>query len=66
MRSPWLTRCPVWATSPLTVTRPASIIASMLFKFGPDELRFIMVDPKVVEMASQYGNPKELLETFVE
>lgn len=27
-----------------------SIIASMLFKFGPDELRFIMVDPKVVEM----------------
>src|SRR6187401_1698819 len=22
----------------------------MLFKFGPDELRFIMVDPKVVEM----------------
>jgi S-DNA-T family DNA segregation ATPase FtsK/SpoIIIE len=27
-----------------------SIIASMLYKFGPDELRFIMVDPKVVEM----------------
>jgi S-DNA-T family DNA segregation ATPase FtsK/SpoIIIE len=27
-----------------------SIIASMLFKFSPDELRFIMVDPKVVEM----------------
>lgn len=27
-----------------------SIITSMLFKFGPDELRFIMVDPKVVEM----------------
>ncbi|MCW1924400.1 DNA translocase FtsK [Luteolibacter arcticus] len=27
-----------------------SIIASMLFKFGPHELRFIMVDPKVVEM----------------
>ncbi len=27
-----------------------SIIASMLFKFTPDELRFIMVDPKVVEM----------------
>ena len=27
-----------------------SIISSMLFKFGPDELRFIMVDPKVVEM----------------
>lgn len=27
-----------------------SIIASILFKFSPDELRFIMVDPKVVEM----------------
>jgi S-DNA-T family DNA segregation ATPase FtsK/SpoIIIE len=27
-----------------------SIVASILFKFGPDELRFIMVDPKVVEM----------------
>jgi len=27
-----------------------SIIASILFKFAPDELRFIMVDPKVVEM----------------
>jgi S-DNA-T family DNA segregation ATPase FtsK/SpoIIIE len=27
-----------------------SIIASILFKFGPDELRFIMVDPKGVEM----------------
>ncbi len=27
-----------------------SIIASILFRFTPDELRFIMVDPKVVEM----------------
>ena len=27
-----------------------SIISSILFKFGPDELRFIMIDPKVVEM----------------
>jgi S-DNA-T family DNA segregation ATPase FtsK/SpoIIIE len=27
-----------------------SIISSILFKFAPDELRFIMVDPKVVEM----------------
>ncbi len=27
-----------------------SLVASMLFKFGPDELRFIMVDPKVVEL----------------
>ncbi len=27
-----------------------SIIASLLFQFTPDQLRFIMVDPKVVEM----------------
>jgi len=27
-----------------------SIITSILYKFGPDELRFIMIDPKVVEM----------------
>lgn len=28
-----------------------SIITSILFKFSPDDLRFIMIDPKVVEMA---------------
>ena len=27
-----------------------SIIASILYRFTPDELRFIMIDPKVVEM----------------
>lgn len=27
-----------------------SIIASLLFRFTPEELRFIMIDPKVVEM----------------
>lgn len=27
-----------------------SIITSILYKFSPDELRFIMIDPKVVEM----------------
>jgi len=27
-----------------------SIIASILFRFSPDDLRFIMIDPKVVEM----------------
>jgi len=27
-----------------------AIIASMLYKFSPEELRFIMIDPKVVEM----------------
>ena len=26
-----------------------SIIASLLFKFTPDQLRFVMIDPKVVE-----------------
>ena len=27
-----------------------SIIASLLFRFRPDELRFVMIDPKVVEL----------------
>jgi S-DNA-T family DNA segregation ATPase FtsK/SpoIIIE len=27
-----------------------SIIASLLFRYSPDDLRFIMIDPKVVEM----------------
>ncbi len=27
-----------------------SIIASMLYRFTPDEMRFVMIDPKVVEM----------------
>ncbi len=27
-----------------------SIVASLLYRFTPDELRFIMIDPKVVEM----------------
>ena len=27
-----------------------ALIASMLFRFTPEELRFIMIDPKVVEM----------------
>ncbi|MEO1856140.1 MAG: DNA translocase FtsK, partial [Rubritalea sp.] len=37
-----------------------SIIASILFKFSPDELRFIMVDPKVVEMQI-YGDLPHLV-----
>src|SRR6266436_5018215 len=32
-----------------------SIIASLLFRFPPDQLRFVMIDPKVVEL--QYYNP---------
>ncbi|MSU60040.1 MAG: DNA translocase FtsK [Pedosphaera sp.] len=31
-----------------------SIIASLLFRFGPDQLRFVMIDPKVVEL-QQYN-----------
>src|SRR2546427_12900549 len=27
-----------------------ALVASMLFRFKPSELRFIMIDPKVVEM----------------
>src|SRR5947207_10440411 len=27
-----------------------ALVASMVFRFTPDELRFIMIDPKVVEM----------------
>lgn len=27
-----------------------SIVASLLYKFGPDQLRFVMIDPKVVEL----------------
>ncbi len=38
-----------------------SIIASMLFKFGPDELRFIMVDPKVVEMQMYNKLPHQVV-----
>lgn len=37
-----------------------SIISSILFKFGPDELRFIMIDPKVVEM-QMYSNLPHLV-----
>ncbi len=28
----------------------SSIIASLLYRFGPDKLRFVMIDPKVVEL----------------
>lgn len=32
-----------------------AIVASLLYKFSPEELRFVMVDPKVVEL-QQYNN----------
>ena len=34
-----------------------SIITSLLYRFAPDELRFIMIDPKVVEMQSYKDLP---------
>jgi len=34
-----------------------SIIASLLYRFSPEELRFIMVDPKVVEMQAYSALP---------
>jgi S-DNA-T family DNA segregation ATPase FtsK/SpoIIIE len=37
-----------------------SVIASLLFKFKPDELRFVMIDPKVVEL-QQYNNLPHLV-----
>ena len=37
-----------------------SIIASLLFKFSPEELRFVMIDPKVVEL-QQYNSLPHLV-----
>jgi S-DNA-T family DNA segregation ATPase FtsK/SpoIIIE len=37
-----------------------SIIASLLYKFSPDELRFVMIDPKVVEL-QQYNSLPHLV-----
>src|SRR5438876_6091651 len=34
-----------------------ALVASMLFRFTPEELRFIMIDPKVVEMQSYDALP---------
>jgi S-DNA-T family DNA segregation ATPase FtsK/SpoIIIE len=41
-----------------------AIIASMLYKFSPEELRFIMIDPKVVEM-QHYGKLPHLAASVV-
>ena len=38
-----------------------SIIASMLYRFTPDELRFIMIDPKVVEMQVYNDLPHQIV-----
>ena len=37
-----------------------SIIASLLFRFSPDQLRFVMIDPKVVEL-QQYNTLPHLV-----
>lgn len=37
-----------------------SVVASLLFKFRPDELRFVMIDPKVVEL-QQYNSLPHLV-----
>ena len=37
-----------------------AIIASLLFKFGPDKMRFVMIDPKVVEL-QQYNTLPHLV-----
>ena len=37
-----------------------SIITSLLYRFPPDELRFVMIDPKVVEL-QQYNNLPHLV-----
>lgn len=41
-----------------------AIIASILYKFSPDQLRFIMIDPKVVEM-QHYGKLPHLAANVV-
>ena len=38
-----------------------SLIISLLYKSTPDEVRFIMVDPKMVELAPYNGIPHLLI-----
>ena len=38
-----------------------SLIISLLYKSTPDEVRFIMVDPKMVELAPSNGIPHLLI-----
>lgn len=38
----------------------SSVIASLLYKFSPDQLRFVMIDPKVVEL-QQYNTLPHLV-----
>lgn len=41
-----------------------SIIASLLYRFSPDQLRFVMIDPMVVEL-QQYNNLPHLIGSVV-
>lgn len=41
-----------------------AIIASLLYKFSPEDLRFVMVDPKVVEL-QQYNNLPHMIAPVV-
>jgi DNA segregation ATPase FtsK/SpoIIIE, S-DNA-T family len=38
-----------------------AIVASLLYKMSPDDLRFVMVDPKIVEMQVYNGLPHMLI-----
>jgi S-DNA-T family DNA segregation ATPase FtsK/SpoIIIE len=43
-----------------------AIISSMLYRFTPDELRFIMIDPKVVEMQVYNSLPHQIVPVVTE
>lgn len=43
-----------------------TIIMSFLYKFSPEELKFIMIDPKVVELAEYNGIPHLLMPVVTE
>lgn len=38
-----------------------SLIVSLLYKSGPDDVRFLMIDPKVVELGIYNGIPHLLV-----
>lgn len=43
-----------------------AIITSLLYRFSPDELRFVMVDPKIVEMQAYNSLPHMLIPVVTE
>ncbi len=42
-----------------------NIIVSLMYKYSPEYLRFIMVDPKVVEMSKYNGSPHMLTDKVI-